>query len=113
MNTSTSTSTNTSTNTSTASAQPGTQPGTPPAAVPSAVPSASVLLLRDGPPDAHGHRLEVLLQRRAQSMAALGGMHVFPGGKVDPQDHAMAASPDMLDTGPAAAPVASAPTEAV
>jgi 8-oxo-dGTP pyrophosphatase MutT (NUDIX family) len=65
------------------------------------VPSASVLLLRDGVPDARGHRLEVLLQRRAQSMAALGGMHVFPGGKVDPQDGAMAATAGLLDVPPA------------
>lgn len=62
-----------------------------------AVPSASVLLLRDGAPDAQGNHLEVLLQRRAQSMAALGGMHVFPGGKVDPQDHTVAALADVLD----------------
>lgn len=85
---------------STVSAQPDALPGAPPVAVPNPVPSASVLLLRDGPPDAQGHQLEVLLQRRADSMAALGGMHVFPGGKVDPQDHAMAASADMLDIFP-------------
>jgi len=43
--------------------------------------AATVLLLRDG---AVG--LEVYLLRRVRGMAFAGGMHVFPGGSVDPAD---------------------------
>ncbi len=46
------------------------------------VDAASVLLLRDS--DA---RLQVLLLRRAQASQVLGGAYVFPGGKVDAEDH--------------------------
>jgi 8-oxo-dGTP pyrophosphatase MutT (NUDIX family) len=52
-------------------------PGEP--AVPRA--AATVVLLRDG---AAG--LEVYLLRRAGTMAFAAGMHVFPGGSVDPRD---------------------------
>ena len=45
--------------------------------------AATVVLLRDG---ADG--LEVYLLRRAASMAFAAGMHVFPGGSVDPRDSA-------------------------
>ena len=44
-------------------------------------PAATVLLLRDA-----GKDLEVLLLRRRTTMAFAGGMHVFPGGGVDPRD---------------------------
>ncbi len=44
-------------------------------------PAATVLLLREV-----DRRLEVLLLRRRTSMAFAGGMHVFPGGGVDPRD---------------------------
>ena len=47
------------------------------------VDAASVLLLRDS---AQG--LQVLLMRRAQASQVLGGAYVFPGGKLDTQDHA-------------------------
>ncbi len=47
--------------------------------------SASLVLLRDGPPG-----LEVLLLRRHQNSQVLGGMYVFPGGKLDAQDCAPA-----------------------
>ena len=47
------------------------------------VDAASVLLLRDS---AQG--LQVLLMRRAQASQVLGGAYVFPGGKLDAQDHA-------------------------
>jgi 8-oxo-dGTP pyrophosphatase MutT (NUDIX family) len=40
--------------------------------------AASVVLLRDGP-----QGLEVLLQRRHQNAGVLGGLYVFPGGKLD------------------------------
>ncbi len=43
--------------------------------------SASLVLLRDGT-----HGLEVLLLRRHQNSKVLGGMYVFPGGKLDPED---------------------------
>lgn len=48
---------------------------------PEARPAATVVLLRDG-----GEGLEVLLMRRPDTMAFAPGMHVFPGGRVDP-DH--------------------------
>ncbi len=47
-----------------------------------ALPAASVLLLRDGPPG-----LQVLMMRRALTMKFAPGAFVFPGGKVDNQDH--------------------------
>ncbi len=49
--------------------------------------SASLILLRDG---ADG--LEVLLLRRHTDSRVMGGVHVFPGGKLDPAD----CSPDAL-----------------
>ena len=45
--------------------------------------AASVLLLRDS-----HEGLQVLLMRRAQASEVLGGAYVFPGGKVDAEDHA-------------------------
>jgi 8-oxo-dGTP pyrophosphatase MutT (NUDIX family) len=44
-------------------------------------PSATVVLLRDG-----DQGLDVFMIRRRGSMAFAGGMHVFPGGGVDPAD---------------------------
>jgi 8-oxo-dGTP pyrophosphatase MutT (NUDIX family) len=46
-----------------------------------AKPSATVVLLRDGRTG-----LEVFMIRRLAAMAFAGGMHVFPGGVVDPAD---------------------------
>ena len=43
--------------------------------------AATVVLLRDAPAG-----LEVYLLRRAGTMAFAAGMHVFPGGSVDPRD---------------------------
>lgn len=43
--------------------------------------AATVALLRDGPDG-----LEVFMQRRASSLAFASGMHVFPGGRVEPED---------------------------
>ncbi len=45
------------------------------------VPAATVILLRDG---AEG--LETLMLRRNSKLAFVGGMWVFPGGRVDPED---------------------------
>lgn len=46
------------------------------------LPSATVMLLREDGPG-----LQVLLMRRHGNTAVLGGVHVFPGGKLDPVDH--------------------------
>jgi len=46
-----------------------------------AVPASTVVLLRADDP------FEVFLVRRNDSIAFLGGAHVFPGGRVDPADH--------------------------
>ena len=46
-----------------------------------AVPASTVVLLRGE------HPFEVFLVRRNDSIAFLGGAHVFPGGRVDASDH--------------------------
>jgi 8-oxo-dGTP pyrophosphatase MutT (NUDIX family) len=46
-----------------------------------AVPASTVVLLRGD------HPFEVFLVQRSDSVAFLGGAHVFPGGRVDPADH--------------------------
>ena len=48
------------------------------------VPSATVIVVRDAP-----QGLEVLLVRRHGNSAVLGGVHVFPGGKLDAADRAV------------------------
>lgn len=65
-----------------------TEPGREPAETESSavveqelIPAATVVLLRDG---ADG--LEVLMLRRNSKLAFVGGMWVFPGGRVDPGD---------------------------
>lgn len=58
-------------------------------------PSASVMVLRDG---AQG--LQVLLAKRHSNSKVLGGVYVFPGGKLDPQDCAV--DPNQLDRPPQA-----------
>ena len=45
------------------------------------LPSATVMVVRDGPAG-----LEVLLVRRHGNSGVLGGVHVFPGGKLDAAD---------------------------
>ena len=45
------------------------------------LPSATVMVVRDGP-----QGLEVLLVRRHDHSGVLGGVHVFPGGKLDAAD---------------------------
>jgi 8-oxo-dGTP pyrophosphatase MutT (NUDIX family) len=55
---------------------------------PPAIPAATLVLLRDradGPPD-------LLMVERAKAMAFAAGALVFPGGRVDPGDHALAAA---------------------
>ena len=62
-------------------------------------PAATVVLVRPGP-----RGLEVLLTRRPSTMAFGPGLHVFPGGAVDPSDgdgdadpHAAAAVRELLE----------------
>ena len=57
--------------------------------------AATVALLRDAPGGP-----EVYLLRRVRGMAFAGGMHVFPGGSVDPAD---AEAPELGWAGPSAA----------
>lgn len=49
---------------------------------PELIPAATVILLRDG---ADG--LETLMLRRSSKLDFAGGMWVFPGGRIDPDDH--------------------------
>jgi len=53
-----------------------------------AIPAATVIVMRelaDGPP-------ELLMVERAAAMRFAGGALVFPGGRIDPGDHALAAT---------------------
>jgi 8-oxo-dGTP pyrophosphatase MutT (NUDIX family) len=54
--------------------------------LPDPIPAATLIILReagDGPP-------EVLMVERAKAMVFAGGAMVFPGGRIDPRDHALA-----------------------
>lgn len=71
-------------------------------------PAATVILVRDADPDAQrphargaapGHAFELLMLRRTRAAAFAGGMFVFPGGRVDGDDHLHAY--DAWRTGPA------------
>lgn len=72
----------------------------PDADPPPAVPAATLVIFRHGP--AQGQP-EVLMVQRAKTMSFAGGAAVFPGGRVDPADHDLAArlcpgaDPDTLD----------------
>lgn len=67
--------------------------------VPEAIPAATVILLRDG-----DGGLETLMLRRDSKLEFAGGMWVFPGGRVDPDDY----PPDAPDDVEAAVRVAAA-----
>ncbi|KQN29673.1 NUDIX hydrolase [Sphingomonas sp. Leaf38] len=54
---------------------------------PPAIPAATLVVFRD----AGGGAPELLFVERAKAMAFAGGALVFPGGRVDPGDHALAA----------------------
>ncbi|MCB0994026.1 MAG: NUDIX domain-containing protein [Acidimicrobiales bacterium] len=56
------------------------------------VPAATVVLLRDG---AGG--LEVLMMRRNSRLSFVGGMWVFPGGRIDPEDYPPDAPDDVYE----------------
>ena len=56
--------------------------------LPEAIPAATLILMR---PAAGGGPPEMLMLERAETMAFAAGALVFPGGRVDPDDHATAA----------------------
>lgn len=55
------------------------------------IPAATLVLFRDLP----GVPPELLLLERAGAMAFAAGALVFPGGRIDPGDHVVAADPDI------------------
>ncbi len=54
-----------------------------------AIPAATVVVLRDGP-----NGMQVLVLRRDRDLSFAGGMWVFPGGRIDPEDRDPRPSPD-------------------
>jgi 8-oxo-dGTP pyrophosphatase MutT (NUDIX family) len=63
--------------------------------LPEAIPAATLILMR---PAAAGGPPEILLLERAETMAFAAGALVFPGGRIDPDDHATAARfPELAD----------------
>jgi 8-oxo-dGTP pyrophosphatase MutT (NUDIX family) len=67
---------------------------TPSADLQPGIPAATLVLFREGPGGP-----EVLMLERAAAMAFAGGAMVFPGGRIDPGDEALAAivAPDVPD----------------
>jgi 8-oxo-dGTP pyrophosphatase MutT (NUDIX family) len=69
----------------------GNDKRTPPAYIgtmsdaPNAIPAATLVLFREGP-----GAPELLMVERSKAMVFAGGALVFPGGRVDPGDHALA-----------------------
>lgn len=64
-----------------------------PSELPAPIPAATLVIFRerdDGPP-------ELLMVERAKAMAFAAGAMVFPGGRVDPSDHALAAASGLID----------------
>ncbi|HEX8625853.1 MAG TPA: NUDIX hydrolase [Allosphingosinicella sp.] len=63
--------------------------------LPEAIPAATLILMR---PAAAGGPPEILMLERAETMAFAAGALVFPGGRIDPEDHAAAAGfPGLAD----------------
>jgi 8-oxo-dGTP pyrophosphatase MutT (NUDIX family) len=62
--------------------------------------AATLLLLRD-----RGTRLEVLMMRRGSALRFMGGMWVFPGGRVDPSDCTPAAAASVGESATAEPPL--------
>jgi 8-oxo-dGTP pyrophosphatase MutT (NUDIX family) len=56
--------------------------------LPPAIPAATLILMRPAP---GGRAPDILFMERAQTMAFAAGALVFPGGRIDPQDHHAAA----------------------
>src|SRR3954470_17244852 len=66
--------------------------------LPPPIPAATLILMRPSP----GGPPEILFSERAQTMAFAAGALVFPGGRIDPEDHdAAAALAPGLDDGAA------------
>lgn len=66
--------------------------------IPDPIPAATLILMREGTgPEAYP---EILMVERGATLAFQGGAMVFPGGRVDPGDHALvpAESPDRDET---------------
>ncbi|HEU0099298.1 MAG TPA: NUDIX domain-containing protein [Allosphingosinicella sp.] len=57
--------------------------------LPDPIPAATLILMR---PSAAGGPPEILMLERAQTMAFAAGALVFPGGRIDPEDEAMASA---------------------
>ena len=57
------------------------------------IPAATLVVFRDG---REGGPPEILMVTRSRQLAFAGGMAVFPGGRVDPADHALAAKIDAV-----------------
>jgi 8-oxo-dGTP pyrophosphatase MutT (NUDIX family) len=60
------------------------------------IPAATLVLMRDTPT---GDPPDLLMIERAASMTFAGGALVFPGGRIDPGDHAVAANEALIGTG--------------
>ncbi|HAU22074.1 MAG TPA: NUDIX hydrolase [Erythrobacter sp.] len=56
-------------------------------AQPTGIPAATVIIFRNGPQDGPP---EILMTIRSRNMVFAGGMAVFPGGRVDPEDFELA-----------------------
>lgn len=68
-------------------------------------PAATVIIARDGDADHDGRiELELFMLRRTNQAAFAGGMYVFPGGRVESDDHLHAWDP--FRTGPSEAQAA-------
>lgn len=52
-----------------------------------AIPAATIIIFRDDP---DGGAPQILMTVRSKTMSFAGGMAVFPGGRVDPEDFALA-----------------------
>lgn len=61
-----------------------------------AIPAATLVLVRDQPAGAP----ELLMVERAAKMAFAGGAMVFPGGRIDPGDHALAKNDSIVRAAP-------------
>ena len=59
-----------------------------------AIPAATLVLLRERA----GASPDLLMLERAGTMAFAAGALVFPGGRIDPGDHALAANPAVIGT---------------
>lgn len=56
---------------------------------PQGIPAATIIIFRNAPT---GGAPEVLMTVRSRNMTFAGGMAVFPGGRVDPEDYELAAA---------------------